>query len=147
MSPCTSLLAFVLLLVTVSVQGNENGEEMKVRTRRNLFQCKRQNESCRGFPRCCGTLHCHWEAGYNPLKAGVCAPCRERTQICQLDSNCCQSMVCQKSTLYDVDGACDTKRDKDGQCYRDGQCNTGYCHVNAFDVARGSTGTCQDTPT
>jgi len=147
MSVRTAVSVFVLLLVTVSVLGHGDIENERARVRRDLLQCKRQNETCRGFPRCCGTLHCHWEGGYNPLRSGRCIPCSVRAQTCQIDSQCCQSLVCQKTGLYEVDGTCDTTRGKEAACYRDGQCSTGYCNISTLDVALGNTGTCQDTPT
>jgi len=146
----TMILGFVLLLVTVSVLGNDERESegvVKVRRARNILQCKRQGESCRGFPRCCGTLHCHWEGGYNPLRSGTCTPCNGSGQICQTDSQCCQSLVCHKTTWIGVDGACDSKRNQGAECHRDEQCVTGYCDISTVELVKGNTGSCQNTPT
>jgi len=150
MSPSTPVVSFfVLLLVTVSVLGFDEKEregEVRVRHRRELLACKRQGETCRGFPRCCGTLHCHWEGGYNPLRTGTCTACNGRDQICQTDSQCCDSMVCHKSTWLGIDGKCDTKRNNADACHTDEQCVSGYCDVSTVDLVRGNTGTCQQTP-
>jgi len=117
--------------------------ETEGRHRRSPFDCKRQDEACRGVPACCGNLVCFWEAGYNPLGTGKCMPCTDRTQLCQLDSQCCEPLVCQKGSLYDINGLCDMKRHDNSECHKDSQCTSNYCEISWRGLYNGKGGKCK----
>jgi len=135
MSVSPVVFVCVLFFVTVSV--------MEV----DAIECKKLNEECRGLPKCCGTLHCYWEDGYSALRPGRCTECSGQGLKCQKDSHCCDPLVCQKTKMYDVDGTCEAKRDKGGDCYTDEQCVSGYCDANTAEQIFARQGNCQDMPT
>jgi len=109
----------------------------------DYLDCKKVSESCRLVPSCCGSLQCYWEHGYNPLQAGRCVTCIEGSQKCQRCSQCCAGMVCQKATVYDVDGVCGTRKAQGSECYMDNQCATRYCDISWYNMIKGSGGKCQ----
>jgi len=143
-----------ILFLAVSVVYSDDFEEereledegVQVRSAvksRGVFDCKMFNDSCKLVPKCCGSLQCYWKDGYNPLKSGVCVQCVASSLICQRGSQCCSPLVCQKGSLYDVDGTCDTRRADGGECHADTQCVSQYCQISWTDLVKGNGGKCQ----
>jgi len=134
-----SVTAFLVVFL-VSLSEFSSGLDLSV------LECKRENEPCHGLPRCCGSLHCHWANGYNPLRAGSCQTCSTQSQICQTNAQCCHPLVCHKVNFYDPDGSCDTTRRNGAECHKDSQCQSTFCQISWLNLARGQGGKCQNMP-
>ena len=67
-------------------------------------------------------------------------------QTCQRDAQCCAGLVCQKSSMYDVNGQCAAKLPLGAECHDNDQCQTEYCNIEWHQDVQGHGGFC-DQPT
>merc|ERR1711988_465995 len=97
------------------------------RNRRGIFSCKEKGDSCNGFPKCCGDLQCYYKDEYRPFRSGICVTCVERDLVCQLDSNCCEGLQCDKQGDFQMNGRCKPPRALGEKCWENSQCASGNC--------------------
>merc|ERR1712004_659459 len=92
-------LILFLVMITDALQQEPKYSSIFKRVSLN---CPRLGESCSGFPACCGRNQCYYESGYGPFKSGVCVRCVDEGQPCQFHDNCCDEMICSKTSDFGV---------------------------------------------
>ncbi|KAK2159294.1 hypothetical protein LSH36_155g06003 [Paralvinella palmiformis] len=77
--------------------------------------------------RCCGDTVCYWPNGVSMTKDGYCVKCISNTQKCQLDSQCCELLVCHRESILSPDGRCGPKRGRNEICHENDNCISEKC--------------------
>ena len=63
--------------------------------------------------------------------------CVNDGQLCQRDTQCCTGLICQKASMYDVDGQCAAKLPVGAVCHDNDQYETEYCDMEWYEDVQG----------
>jgi len=72
--------------------------------------------------------------------------CVQDGQTCQRDAQCCAGLICQKASMYDVNGQCDSKLPLGAECHDNDQCQSEYCNIEWYEDVQGHGGRCDQRP-
>jgi len=62
--------------------------------------------------------------------------------MCQRDAQCCSELICQKQSMYDVNGVCAAKLPAGAECHDNDQCQSNHCNMEWYEDVQGHGGHC-----